>query len=42
MSELKTKVNDASVIDFINSVGDDQKKKDALELLSIFEEITGE
>lgn len=42
MAELKTKVNDASVIVFINSVGDDQRKKDAFELLSIFEKITRE
>jgi hypothetical protein len=42
MAELKTKVNDASVLDFINSVEDEQKRKDSLELLSIFEKITGE
>lgn len=42
MAEIKTKVNDASVIDFINSVEDEQKRKDSLQLLSIFEELTGE
>ncbi len=42
MSELKTKPNNASVLDFINSVDDESKRKDSLELLKIFEEITGE
>ncbi|MBI2356793.1 DUF1801 domain-containing protein [Candidatus Dojkabacteria bacterium] len=40
MTELKTKVNDASVKDFINTVKDEQMKKDSLELLKIFESIT--
>jgi len=42
MSELKTKVNAASVKDFINSVEDEQKRKDSFELLDIFTEITKE
>ncbi|HAC14336.1 MAG TPA: DUF1801 domain-containing protein [Bacteroidetes bacterium] len=42
MAELKTQVNDASVIDFINSVEIEQRKKDCLELLKIFAEVTGE
>lgn|SRR5690606_26848808 len=42
MAELKTKVNDASVTDFINSVEDEQKRKDAFELLKMFESITKE
>jgi hypothetical protein len=42
MAEIKTKVNDASVKDFINSVADDVKQEDSLKLLEIFEEITGE
>lgn len=42
MAELKTKVNDASVTDFINSVEDEQKRKDAFELLKMFESVTKE
>lgn len=42
MAEIKTKVNDGDVIDFINSIDNDQKKKDGLELLKIFTKITGE
>ncbi|MCB0482357.1 MAG: DUF1801 domain-containing protein [Flavobacteriales bacterium] len=40
--ELKTKVTDASVIDFINTLEDERKNEDAFELLDIFAEITGE
>lgn len=39
--ELKTKVNDGSVEDFINSVQDSQKKDDCKKLLKIFSEVTG-
>lgn len=42
MAELKTKVNDASVKDFLNAVPDENKRKDSFRLLEIFEEITGE
>ena len=42
MAELKTQVNDASVIDFINSVEIEQRRTDSLELLRIFAEATGE
>ncbi len=42
MSEIKTKVNDASVMDFIRSVPDVQKRKDSEELLKLFSAITGE
>ncbi|HSX15512.1 MAG TPA: DUF1801 domain-containing protein [Candidatus Saccharimonadales bacterium] len=42
MVEIKTKVNDADVNDFINSVGNVQKKKDGLTLLEIFTRLTGE
>jgi hypothetical protein len=41
MAELKTKKNDASVIDFINTLQDEAKKQDSLELLKIFKECTG-
>lgn len=42
MAELKTKLTKASAIDFIRSVPDENKRKDALVLLSIFKSITGE
>lgn len=42
MSELKTKVNDASVEDFINSVDNDTRKKDAFTLLAMYKKATGQ
>lgn len=42
MSELKTKVNDVSVINFINKISDDVKRQDSHALLTIFARITGE
>jgi hypothetical protein len=42
MAELKTKKNNASVSTFINSVPNEQRKKDAKELLALFKEITKE
>ncbi len=42
MAELKTKENNASVEDFINSVKDKRKMKDSLQLLKLFIEVTGE
>lgn len=42
MAGLKTKVTNASVTDFINSVDDDTKRKDSLALLEIFGKVTGE
>ena len=41
-AELKTKVNDASVTDFLNSVEDEQKRKDTFEILRIMKQITKE
>ncbi|MEW6405883.1 MAG: DUF1801 domain-containing protein [Chloroflexota bacterium] len=41
MAELKTKVNDASVTDFLNSVEDEQKRKDCFEILEIMRKATG-
>ena len=41
-TEVKTKVNDASVTDFLNSVEDEQKQKDAFTLLKIMKQITKE
>lgn len=42
MSTLKTRVNDASVEDFINSVEDETKKNDSFVLLKMHTKITGE
>lgn len=42
MSELKTRVNDADVNEFINSVSDEKKRNDSFALLEIFSRITGE
>lgn len=41
MYELKTKENDSSVIEFIESVDSPKKKEDAYQLLDIFTETTG-
>lgn len=42
MAELKTRLNDASVADFLDSVDDEQRTSDCLELVEIMQEITGE
>lgn len=42
MAELKTKVTDASVTDFINTfAATEQKKNDSFELLAFMEKVTG-
>jgi hypothetical protein len=41
-AELKTKVNDASVTKFLNSVADEQKRNDCFEILKMMEHITKE
>ena len=41
MSDLKTKENAADVLAFINSVEDEQKRKDCLTTLNLMEELTG-
>lgn len=41
-AEIKTKENNASVLDFINSVADDQKRKDSFELLEMMQKATGD
>jgi hypothetical protein len=41
MAELKTKLNDASVTDFLNSVDDAEKRKDCFKLVDMMREITG-
>ena len=42
MAELKTKLNDDSVEDFLNAVEDEQKRKDSFALLKMMGEISGE
>ena len=42
MPELKTKVNNASVKEFIENLADEQRKQDSLVLLKMHEEITNE
>lgn len=42
MSEIKTKVTDASVQDFINAISDDKKRQDSIKLLTVFSEVTRE
>ena len=41
MGELKTKINDASVADFIGSVANKQRQEDGFVLLEMFTRITG-
>lgn len=40
--ELKTKANDGSVADFINSVENDVRRADGFTVLEMFERVTGE
>jgi hypothetical protein len=42
MAEIKTKQNEASVEEFINTVKDEQKRKDSFVLLKLMKEVTGE
>lgn len=42
MSTLKTVLNDANVEDFINSVDDATRRRDALTLLKLYKKLTGE
>ena len=41
-AELKTKVNNASVTEFLNRVADEQKRKDSFELVKIMKQVTKE
>jgi hypothetical protein len=41
-TELKTKVNEASVEGFLNSVQDEQKRKDCFEILKMMKQVTKE
>lgn len=42
MSTLKTRQNDDSVTEFLESVDDDQRREDAFRALEIFTDVTGE
>src|SRR5690349_22814669 len=42
MADIKTKQNTASVEDFINTVKDEQKRKDSFVILEMMKEATGE
>lgn len=42
MGEIKTKVTDASVDDFLNSVENETRRKDGHELLKIYKRVTGQ
>lgn len=42
MAEIKTKVTDADVMDFLNSIDNDKKRQDGLKLLEVFTRLTGE
>ncbi|MFK7973006.1 MAG: DUF1801 domain-containing protein [Bacteroidia bacterium] len=42
MAELKTKLNDGSVNDFLSSVEDEKKRADAFSLYAMMEKATGE
>jgi len=42
MAELKTKQNDASVVDFLNSAEDEKRRKDAFEILDLLSRLSGE
>ena len=41
-AEVKTKVNDASVTDFLNRVTDEQKRKDSFEILKLMGQVAKE
>lgn len=42
MAEIKTKLTDASALDFINEISDEKKRIDSLTLLKLFEKVTKE
>ena len=41
-AEVKTKVNDASVTEFLNGVADEQKRNDCFEILKLMKQVTKE
>ena len=42
MAELKTKVNDADVVAFLNGVADERKRQDCFAVLELMRRVTGE
>jgi hypothetical protein len=40
MAELKTKLNDASVTDFLNGIKDEGKRADSFEILKVMRQVT--
>ena len=42
MVELKTRLNDASVTDFINNIKDEEKRTDSFEILKLMQQATGQ
>src|SRR5688572_931105 len=42
MTELKTKVNDASVTKFLNTIEDETTRKDCLEIMKLMKQVTKE
>jgi hypothetical protein len=42
MAELKTKPTTASVTDFLNTVDDDERRKDCFTVVKIMQNATGE
>ena len=40
MTEIKTKVNDASVEEFLSKVENEQKRKDSFEIIKIMQQVT--
>ncbi len=42
MYELKTKLNDSSVVEFLNSVQDTKKREDSLKIVDLMREESGE
>lgn len=42
MAEIKTKKNDASVVDFLNSVEHQKRKEDSFVVLDLMQKITGD
>src|SRR5215203_5123715 len=42
MAEIKTKVNEASVEEFLNIVADEQKRQDCFEIVQIMKQVTKE
>ena len=42
MAELKTKLTEASVEDFLNTVEDEKKRQDSFKIMELMKEVTGE